>query len=367
MHKNKKNIAFFHLLNDFSGSPKVLADVINHFKENNTVDLYTCHTSNNGFLSNIQDINYHYFWYKWYANKFVRLLVFLLSQLQLFGVLVGKYLFTSKKETIFYINTVLPFGAALAGKLLGVKVVYHVHETSITPKLLKWFLFAVIKITAKEVIYVSKFLEKKEGIGNVSSRVIYNTLDKQFLHNVFVNKEVRNNEGTILMLSSLKVYKGIFDFIDLARTLPHLKFELVLNAQAKEIEERFQDIMVPKNVTIFSKQENVHPFYSRAKVVLNLSHTDKWEETFGLTALEAMSYGLPVIVPPVGGIAEVVQDGVDGKHIDVTHKEKLISSIEEMYQNTPLYRKMSKNALLRSAYFNSSRFKASLDALLLNL
>ena len=35
-------------------------------------------------------------------------------------------------------------------------------------------------------------------------------------------------------------------------------------------------------------------------------------ESFGLAALEAMSYGVPVVAAAVGGVPEVIREGIDG-------------------------------------------------------
>ena len=62
-------------------------------------------------------------------------------------------------------------------------------------------------------------------------------------------------------------------------------------------------------------------FYNEAAIVINLTNPKLAVETFGLTPLEAMSAGLPVIVPTVGGIAEMVGDGDNGYKIDVQELE----------------------------------------------
>ena len=71
-----------------------------------------------------------------------------------------------------------------------------------------------------------------------------------------------------------------------------------------------------EDLIVYPRQADVAEFYNGASLVLNLSDKDRFIETFGLTALEAMSAGLPVIVPTVGGIAELVEDSVNGYKID---------------------------------------------------
>ena len=68
------------------------------------------------------------------------------------------------------------------------------------------------------------------------------------------------------------------------------------------------------NLQIISRRNDVTPFYNEASIVLNLSDKQRFVETFGLTALEAMSAGLPVIVPTEGGIAENALKDIVGKH-----------------------------------------------------
>src|SRR5690606_21533697 len=105
----------------------------------------------------------------------------------------------------------------------------------------------------------------------------------------------------ILMVCSLRVYKGVDIFMELARNLPKHSFTLVVSAESNEIERYFKGRDLPGNLLILPTQKDLHQFYSKANLVLNLTIPDQCIETFGLTVLEAISYGIPAIVPPVGG------------------------------------------------------------------
>ena len=61
-----------------------------------------------------------------------------------------------------------------------------------------------------------------------------------------------------------------------------------------------------------------------------------------------MTCGLPVIVPTVGGIAELVEDGYNGFKIDVQNLDKIKCCIGEMMRDYGLYTKLSTNAMAES-------------------
>ncbi len=339
----KNKIVCFHLLNDYSGSPKVLSQVIKGFvKSGNDVDLYCAANGEEGFLSNLDEVNYQSFYYMWSSVKLLTLFRLFYSQLILFLRLLKYW----NQDVVFYVNTVLPFGALLAGKLMGKHVICHLHETSIRPQILKWYLFKIVELTATDVIYVSEFLKDQEPIKRTKAHVVYNSLSKEFMMTAKEYAEQQKRD-TVLMVCSLKAYKGVFDFVNLASEMPQIKFELVVNAPFEALADFFKGYEIPNNLKIFPVQTNVHLFYSRAFMVLNLSHPDKWVETFGLTALEAMCYGVPVIVPPVGGIAEVVQDGVNGYRIDVRDSNTIKSTIKRMKKTPKAYQRFSMNAKKR--------------------
>jgi glycosyltransferase involved in cell wall biosynthesis len=341
-----------HLLNDYSGSPKVLMQLLKGWvKKDFTVELYTC-SQRDGFLSELEGVSYSFFKYKWAANPIVRLINLLISQFYLCrGILK-----TAKKEDIVYVNTVLPFGAALAGKIKGCRVIYHLHETSVKPAILKSFLFGMVKYCAQEVIYVSEYLASQEPFNNMRSHVLHNAIDDVFLKEAQLCAKANQGLNNILMVCSLKEYKGVDEFLRLATLLPTKAFKLVLNASKQEIDAFFNERIIPENVIILPTQSNVHPFYQWADLTLNLSNIDRWVETFGLTIIEGMAYGNPAIVPPIGGVTEIVKEGQNGALINSKNIEEISYRIAVWSSDLSYFEELRKAARDTIALFNEETF-----------
>lgn len=339
------------MLNDFSGSPKVLRQVILEAKKVNAKLVLNTSNYQSGFLSNIGEIEVQNNSYRFYENKLLRLIAFIFSQFRVFF----KALFTFQKSDVVYINTLLPFGASIAAKIKGSSVIYHIHESSIKPRLLMWFLVKLAYLTATEIIYVSNYVKNELGIKHKNERVIYNSIDKEFLTHI---KEYSKNEEqkNVLMVCSLKLYKGVNEFVCLSKSLPEHNFELVLNASQDEVEKFINQQEIPSNMKCFSKQDNLHPFYQRADVVLNLSHPDLWVETFGLTVLEAMFYGRPTIVPPVGGVKEIVLDNESAYCISVKNLALVKAKLKTLLSNTDLYSSFAEQAKFKAQEFLPEKF-----------
>ena len=123
-----KNIVCFHLFNDYSGSPQVLRTVIEGLlKKGYNVDLVT---SRGGVLDELEgkeNLRMRQYNYRFARNKLVRCMRYAWVQLQVFFIALG-YMF--RKDTVIYINTILPIGAAIGGRLACKKVVYHYHENA---------------------------------------------------------------------------------------------------------------------------------------------------------------------------------------------------------------------------------------------
>lgn len=337
-------IACFHLFNDYSGSPKVLKTVVNGLMaKGHCVDLIT---SRGGVLDELKGekgLHMRQYNYKFSRNIGIRTMRYAWVQLQVFFIALG-YIF--KKDTVIYINTILPVGAALGGRLAGKRVIYHYHENAKAKSTAYRILAKVMQLIASDVICVSayqrKFIRRKKRV-----HIIPNALQEKFTGSIKPDCANAFAQKRVLMLGSLKEYKGTDEFIAIAKELPEFNFELVLNESKENIAAywKAKSLATPPNLTVYPRQDDVVPFYSKASLVLNLSDRHRFVETFGLTALEAMTAGLPVIVPTVGGIAEMVEDGKNGYRIDVQNREKIKETIKDILTDKELFISLSNDAL----------------------
>lgn len=350
-----KRIVSFHLYNDYSGSPKVLKMVLEGLlKKGYRVDLVS---SKGGVLDELlryDNLHKSSYPYCFSSNAVLTMVRYSIVQIYTF-FLAFRWLFC--KETVFYINTLLPVGPALAGRLMGKRVVYHYHENAfVKGAFYKVLAFAMQKL-ANEIICVSayqaSFLKRKKRV-----TIVPNALPTKFVNRLHPDVEAAFKRKTVLMLSSLKEYKGTREFIELANRMSQYKFVLVINDTQENINKylfnnNLADV-IGDNLTIYSRQTDVVSFYNASSVVVSLTNPRMVVETFGLTPLEAMSAGLPVIVPTVGGIAEMVEDGVNGYKTDVQDLDKMQMQIGCMLSDKVLYTKLSKSALIHSQKYKAA-------------
>lgn len=164
-----------------------------------------------------------------------------------------------------------------------------------------------------------------------------------------INK-IPHEKFTLLFLGKLGDNKGIYDLLDvLAEHKDEFKgkLELLIGGNG-EIDKTIQ-IIKEKHISDIAIYEG---WVSGDKKVMLLNSSDayilpSYHEGLPISILEAESYGLPIISTNVGGIPEIVKDGVNGYIITPGDKEAIYSSIKKLMCDKQNAESMGKNSLTR--------------------
>ena len=115
-------------------------------------------------------------------------------------------------------------------------------------------------------------------------------------------------EGAYLVVSRLLPYKNVDVIVDAFRELPE---RLLVVGSGPSLTELAQAL--PDNVTLVSDltDAQLRWVYERARALVAASHED-----FGLTPLEAASFGTPTLALRAGGYLDTVIEGVNGYFFD---------------------------------------------------
>lgn len=333
------NILYVHPYNNYTGSTKVLADVLR--EKYNDLSKVTVMTdlSQEGFLSGLglHLINIP-------IIKHNKRAIPILSPI--LWIILGffKVLFTCRKYDTVYINTILPGFAAFAARCMGKDIVYHIHEKWTQPNYKSKFGEFVLNNVKAHHIFVSKYLQDQYPlISSENDEICYNKLSKDYLKEVKVVPLSQHSRNRVIMLSSLNKMKGIDTFIDVAKLMPGYYFTLIISSSMDLIQSYFNGD-IPSNVKLLPKQRNIHSYMKESDFVLNLTNPDMCIETFGMTIIEGMAYGLPALVPTVGGPAEIIKDGFNGYCIDVTNITEIVKTLKKS-SSLDVYSYLYNNAL----------------------
>ncbi len=157
--------------------------------------------------------------------------------------------------------------------------------------------------------------------------------------------------------------------IYVGRLLPHKGLDVLLNAVDDSVpvriygraydaayRSRLQDLAREKNVVFHDSASDaeIAEAYRTARVSVLPSvyrsidgATHRWPELLGLTLIEAMASGTPVIASRVGGMPEIVQHGVNGYLVEPGNPTELGARIREVL-DSPDWEVMSQAALAAS-------------------
>jgi glycosyltransferase involved in cell wall biosynthesis len=176
-------------------------------------------------------------------------------------------------------------------------------------------------------------------------------------------KQSRNNTNTgIAAVATLPRNEKNSYFLIVSRLSPYKKVDLAIEAFNKlELplvvigeggQEKYLRKIAGKSIKIlgWQSEEKLAEYYSRARAFIFPSLDD-----FGITAVEAMSYGLPIVAYRHGGVREIVVEGVTGEFFNAQTPEVLADGVRRFMENEEKYdREIIKK---QAEKFSAERFK----------
>jgi len=239
-----------------------------------------------------------------------------------------------------------------------IKIITTLHGTDITLVGLEPSFLPLVKFSIEEsdgVTAVSRYL-KEQTLTNynidTNIEVIYNFVDTS-LYRINPNNQMRdtiapNGEKILIHTSNFRVVKRVTDTIrilDLVKKEIPAKLVLVGDGPDRsECERLTRELDLHDDVKFLGKQDGLEEILNCADLFLMPSQS----ESFGLSALEAMACGLPVISSSVGGLPELVRHNETGYIAEFGNVERMALYTIDLLKNEKKYKAFSKNARARA-------------------
>lgn len=158
----------------------------------------------------------------------------------------------------------------------------------------------------KKYIAVSNYLRKqllKDGIKPEKVTVIWNGVEEKEI------LKVKNDRLTLTSIGRLHPVKGYDSLIYAMTKIKDADLLIFGDGSEKEkLEKLISELNLSDRVKLMGYTADTKDVYSKTDIYIQPSKS----EGFGLTVVEAMLYGLPIVVTPCGSLPELINDGKTG-------------------------------------------------------
>jgi glycosyltransferase involved in cell wall biosynthesis len=172
------------------------------------------------------------------------------------------------------------------------------------------------------------------------------------------------------VLGSIKSLEKLYNidvlinsFYRLHEKYPQLKLLIIGEGSAGEKLKALVKKLEIEDKVMFTGRvpfSEISDYYNRISVLVNISEY----ESFGVSVIEAMACGKPVIVTNVGGLKEVVKDDTVGLKVEIGNVEQTAAAIERLVTDAALYQRISETARMyaTTTYNWNDNLQQMLDA-----
>lgn len=208
-------------------------------------------------------------------------------------------------------------------------------------------------------IFVSHFGRQKHiqfepQYSKVYSEVLYNFLNDN-ISGLF-NNEINTFNGYYLYYGRLAYEKGLETLIRAFAKYPNLKLHILGSGPLKGDLYKLVSDLKANNISFCSHKtgKDLFDIVRRAKYICMPS---EWYEMLGMTIIEGNSLGIPSIASDIGGLGEIVEEGVTGFKFKSGDIDSLCSAIDKASSvNITVYETLRKNVITSChAKFDSAR------------
>lgn len=108
----------------------------------------------------------------------------------------------------------------------------------------------------------------------------------------------------------------------------------------ESLQRRIKENNLDKNIFLHTDIKEMHPYFTNANILVHPTYT----EGLPRVIMEAMSYSVPVVANPVGGVTDYVLDGFTGLLPLYNNIDDFVEKIQSLKNDIELYNYITYNA-----------------------
>jgi glycosyltransferase involved in cell wall biosynthesis len=226
----------------------------------------------------------------------------------------------------------------------------------------RWFFRRVIHLTNGVIALSSEWKEISQLVPGIQVFFLQNGIDLAPYQNIVRERFLRcqvNRAVHVLYLGNIGQAKGSFELIDTAQRLAYDGVEIYFDLVGNEIRTGELDVLRQHlEDTCLTNVIKIHPPVIGVEKFAYFLDTDifvypSYSEGMPIAVIEAMASGLPIVATNVGGLPDLVIDGLNGILVDPGRPDQLAAALLTIASDPKLRRSMGEeSARLAKEHFD---------------
>ncbi|MFQ5901665.1 MAG: glycosyltransferase [Thermodesulfobacteriota bacterium] len=248
------------------------------------------------------------------------------------------------------------YPAGVLGRLAAIiirtpAIFHHVHSTYFDLNKRNHLIERFLSLFTNKIICCSKavkrFIEETEGISIPKIEVIYNgvpepeTLNSRAVNTLKKEMGIPQDVRVIGCVASLTPHKGHRFLLDAFKKIDNACLLLIGDGpQRDDLERTVLELGIGKRVIFAGCKADVSPYMQIMDMIV-LPSSER--EGLGISLIEAMALSKPVVATNIGGVPEVVDDGITGILVKPGDSNTLSDAINRLLNSQDLMHSMGQN------------------------